>query len=651
MPVVVAFFARQLVIIGVQLGIYALIDKYITPQLNNAIRAIMTTFGVSENVAQDILANEVLTTAESLGLTVALSRAKLPLVISDKLGFSSRGYTKRKLPAKVEEQAKTLKRSTSGALATVAEGMSLELIGVAKATGFPQSLVSSAVSTIAKFVGTSSLALLAIAQWIDFGNWNSGAYQGTFNRLYSKFGLKPDENYSGPRVASEDMFNKVFTAMQNEGITQIRHPDTGEVLQFTQQNAVTVIDKLASKLFITEGKVGAKELLALTLALTTLKSSGSTVAVVSTPTVAAAPVQTPTVRVFTGVVSQGVVGGGVQFTERRDDLIEDAREMREAAFNNLAGFVASLSSLVRYEIKIQTNITTKDGFIQRGAAQQVVSGTNKDGTPKYRTVVNRFAVVNVYILNEKGGRTKLRQIVLGPVDAVRFSPSVSELAGIEKYIQENLVTSRTDSVQQIITQNGVQNGDSVETIISSQETSGKMAPQKLVNPNVEGIYTDKDKYLGEIYRNVGNEVWVFSPYQELFSETEKQELAPRSDKFSLIPQRLRDVGIEPGVFGTVPFIADVKNDAQKRDAYKSKGTQEFFYPLTPAPTVAATASPVCTAATLSEFYTARGTQLPPVSERAEIYASLNLGQSSYYTGTTEQNVKLLAALKTQLGCK
>ena len=95
MPVIVAFFVRQLLVIGVQLGIFTLFEKYVVPLLNQAIAAIVAKFGVTEDVAADMLANEVITMAEALGLTVALSKAKLPLKVADALGFSTKGFRPR----------------------------------------------------------------------------------------------------------------------------------------------------------------------------------------------------------------------------------------------------------------------------------------------------------------------------------------------------------------------------------------------------------------------------------------------------------------------------------------------------------------------------------------------------------------------------
>ncbi|WP_178121761.1 hypothetical protein, partial [Pseudomonas sp. FSL R10-2172] len=49
------------------------------------------------------------------------------------------------------------------------------------------------------------------------------------------------------------------------------------------------------------------------------------------------------------------------------------------------------------------------------------------------------------------------------------------------------------------------------------------------------------------------------------------------------------------------------------------------------------------ASTLYEWYQAQGQSMPSLQARSLIYAGFGLGQASYYTGTAEQNTKLLQA--------
>ena len=56
------------------------------------------------------------------------------------------------------------------------------------------------------------------------------------------------------------------------------------------------------------------------------------------------------------------------------------------------------------------------------------------------------------------------------------------------------------------------------------------------------------------------------------------------------------------------------------------------------------------AATLWEYYSAWGKQLPPLNERAKMYEALGLSPAENYAGTAEQNTRLLNALKDRRIC-
>src|SRR3990167_6686851 len=193
MRVAVAFFVRQLLIIAVQLAIFWLIDKFVTPYLNVAIKKIMTTFGVDEQTATDILANEIITTAETLGLTVALSKAKLPLAVAEKLGFTSKGYKVRKLATQTEAKIATAK-GTGKIVAPSVASVGVEAVEIiAKSRGVTWIRAQEILKFVATLVGIPVGTLYMIAQYIDFGNWNSGAFQTQFQTILYFFVLEPDK--------------------------------------------------------------------------------------------------------------------------------------------------------------------------------------------------------------------------------------------------------------------------------------------------------------------------------------------------------------------------------------------------------------------------------------------------------------------------
>ena len=398
MPVVVAFFVRQLIVIGVQLGIFAAIDKFVTPLLNKASADIVTTFGVDEKDAQDILANEVITTAESLGLTVALSKARLPLAIAEKLGFTSKGFSKRPLTASTKQktQGKTTTSVKSPGISTAeVQTVATE---IAQSRGISFAKVNEVVTFILKIASFPFVVIFTLAQVIDFGNWNSGAYQTTWQKIIAvvTFGaLVPDPQIPKSQILSTEVWNKVYNTYQEQGAVGINDPYKNQTLLFSRGHLIDLVDQIASALLLETGQAGAKAVFAAATALVTFKKPEGVVGI--TP-VAQNPAFIASPRVFTGLISQGVLGAPLAFTARPDDLIESVGELNAAAQNNLAPFLVSLPGRVIHEIKVVPSITTKDGFTQRGTAKQIISGYYKTGTPKYRTVVNKFAVMNLYIL-------------------------------------------------------------------------------------------------------------------------------------------------------------------------------------------------------------------------------------------------------------
>ena len=80
------------------------------------------------------------------------------------------------------------------------------------------------------------------------------------------------------------------------------------------------------------------------------------------------------------------------------------------------------------------------GMRKYGTSQTIQVGQNKNGTAKMKTITNKFAVMDLYLGKEDGGRTKLKTIVLGPTNALTFQPTTADLAGLSARISQDLVT-------------------------------------------------------------------------------------------------------------------------------------------------------------------------------------------------------------------
>ncbi len=82
---------------AVTLGLITLAEKTILPLINTGIQKVMQAFGVSEETAKDVMANEILQFAEQVGIGALTLRAKIPTKIAELLGFTSKGWSIRKV--------------------------------------------------------------------------------------------------------------------------------------------------------------------------------------------------------------------------------------------------------------------------------------------------------------------------------------------------------------------------------------------------------------------------------------------------------------------------------------------------------------------------------------------------------------------------
>jgi len=625
MPALVAFFVRQLLIIGVQLGIFSAIQKFVVPLLNSALEKIVSVFGVSEETAHDILANEIIETAEALGLTVALSKAKLPLAIAEKLGFTSKGFSKRKLSGNTEEEIARQKLATKGVVVTDAAVAQEVAVSVAKSRGFGLDTVSKFASVAVAVIGIPIGAGLLLINTIDFAAWPTSSYQDTFQRFFGFFGLKPDADAKNSKVLGEDTWKRIFAIYQTLGAIGIEDPYKEVNVPFTRENLIDLVDKIAAEMIVERGSaklgwvIGATQgFLVMKEPVTQEKINNAFVGSAVAPADAKTGLGSiSTTKVFTGIISQGVVGAGLVFEARPDDMIESAEELKQAATNNLAPFLQSLLGKIVYEVKVVASIITADGFKQTGSVQKLFNGYDALGKAKYKNVVNKFAVLDIFVFTDRKIRTKISRIVLGPVDSVKLKVGTNDLTALSVALPKEAITTDIADIK------------SIETVAPVVVTP----PPQLVSAPTS-ISPDSEKGFWLVFSgSATNEI----KYQRGPFATETLAWAETRDVPSKYPS------------------SEANNLAWSVVATKP------FYPVDPkwksasAPTSASVVSSVGTgsqklganATTLYEWYSAHGWVIPSIQIRSTLYQNFGLGQSAYYTGTAEQNTKLLNALKAQ----
>lgn len=553
----VALTIRVLIQAVVQFGIFMGLDAILSPLIDKAKAAIAEHYDMTPEEAEDTLANEFIDALAFIGITAISIKTKLPTRAAEKLGFTSKGYYKRQISGKLPTGAgatvaKTVSAKVSTAVLTQTEAVSA--IGIAKTTVKGAGV---ALGFLEKRLNTIFLAFLVVGGWIDFGNWETGAYAQTMQKVISfvTFGLlQPDEDWRKSKVSSEDVFGKVFNSYTLSGAIGIRDPFKQQTVLFTRDNMLDLVDQVGAGLLLTTGSASTKNILTATTAMIIFSpDAGANIPNYTTQSSSTNTVATPAIttgsKVFTGIISSGVLGTSPTFTARPDDLIESIAELEEAASNNLSAYLATVLSKIVYEVKIVSSIITKDGFKQTGISQQVQSGTYANGTPKYKTVTNKFATLNLYAVTDKGSRAKLTTVVLGPTNTAKLILGNNDIQAIQTKLPSLVTTTKISDIQAVETSEGIVSTPSVPTSVTPVPTPSTAVSGQPATP-------------------------------------------------------------------------------------------------VPAQTPVATVSGAF-ATTLSGWYSEQGQGLPSISARATLYAELGLGQSSYYTGTAEQNGKLLAALKVK----
>ncbi len=623
MPVAVALLVRVIVQAVVQTGIFFAIEALLAPLIDGAKKAVKSTFNMTDEEAEDSIANEIIDALAMVGIIGASIKTKLPTIVAERLGFTSRGFVKRKISTKLPASAQGTTGAISATKVVGADVIAKQAQVIATKRGVSLATVQAVLSSIIALVGVPVGIGLLITNTIDFGAWNSSAYQQSFQKFLSLFGLEPDKDSRSPRTTSQDTFNKIYAGLQLQGATTINDPYKNTYVAFSRDNLLDLTDKLASQILVENGEVKTKTLLASVLPFIAFQNKPETSTTTTAKVTQAVSVTVPKVQVFTGVISQGVLGNGVQFQARTNDMIDDMAELVESASVNLANFLTALPSKVSYEIKIVSSVTDKNGFTQRGTTTKVISRYNANGTPVYKNITNKFAVLYLYLITDKGTRTKLTTINVGPVNSVNFQVTVNDLNTVASHLQSVVTTQDVSNITTITTPSNI----GVQAPVVSAPAVVQPVTPIVQQPNVSSapVVTAQPKvrYFKSTYGTA---------FEDIYG--------------TVIPSASN---IEIGLEEYNRIIT--ANKAGSYPVTTATPVQQPSTQITPtiSPAPATTAPPAqrkgANASTLSEWYTANGQSLPTIEQRSSLYQQYGLGSSALYVGSAEQNTRLLDKLK------
>ena len=637
MPVIIALFLRKLVMAAATGGITTIIQKSIDGGFKSLVYEIRDTEGVTEEDAWDIVRNItsdfLINTAGSL---LAL-QTKLPVKTAELLGLTSKGIVKKTLKGKAAQVATKI----------AADG--------------GKKLVKGSMPNWIKIAGIPASAIWlvsAIANIVEPGIYKPEQTNAVYKALGIPFQYPSQSASDKPGPFSSDSsvtFADYYKSLEASGVKGINNTFALQTQLFNKQNLSDLVNAVYGKA-VTDGKALSVKQLIEAVAPYLIGGNGGNINISNINSTnnnggnnnnssAVAPANakqnagstTQQIKVFTGVVSQGALGQGLSFQERQDDLIENMDELKQASSNNLAPFLAALPSRVRYEIKVVSSITTKDGFTQKGNAQQVKIGTYADGKPKYKTVVNKFAVMDLYIFTDRNTKTKITTIVLGPTNALTFQPGINELNTLAEDLPKLVTTQDMNEISSITTTKDVIVNDTlIKEVYKIQELTGEyIAPPGITNSNIENAQSAvnslkfawvNDPQLNEWRNQIANATAGANTLTNL-KDKENEFLKD----WNAWNNRLRQM---------VDHYFENTPGAVRPKGYSVTDTNNIVTSVSSNGNV-----PNSNALTLSEWYQSQGQALPPVSERASEYERLGLGPRSYYIGTAEQNTKLLNALK------
>lgn len=308
----------------------------------------------------------------------------------------------------------------------------------------------------------------------------------------------------------------------------------------------------------------------------------------------------PKIQVFTGLLAQGTLGITAPFASREADLITTQEQLQDAIYNNLSSFIVALPSKIRYEIKIINSIITKDGETKRGTSQRIISGYHKNGQAKYKTITNKFAVIHLFLWTEKQTKVKLGSVTLGPVDALAFRPTATELNNFAEKLPIKIST---------------QNIEEIKTIeIKMPEMQPPIYPPIIIPGVMPLAPATPETQPGEnLYKDMTSGQIVAIP---------PEEVAHRA--------RVQVTQYIPYTPPPIPTPTE---------------------PPKPQVTIPPSNNPnKCKVATIAEFFDTARRKYPKLAERSEWYEAWGFGPANLYVGTAEQNNKILAEIKRLSGC-
>lgn len=626
MPIIIAQLLRTVIMALVSALPLTLAQELFDGTVKKLIENIRDDEGLTLQEAKDIVFNFLADLALNATIIGAIIKMKIAVKTTEYFGLTNKGLVKKTLTTNAKKVVAKL----------TAEG--------------GKKTARSAIPTILKIIAVpGSLVWMAkaIADIIE-----PGAYQPKqINAIYKKLGIPFQypitEGTLKPGPFDADSFKDYAKALEAAGIRGLNNPTAQQTQLYSREGLADVIDWVYGNEVFNGNAPTAKKLIPmLAQYLLPQRIKISTIATGAPGKTAFAAL--PQVRIFTGVLSSGTLGAPVEFQARENDLIESVDELQVSAENNLVPFLAGFTGRLSYEIKIASSWTGKDGTRRDGGVQQIQTGTNQDGTPKLKTVHNKFAVLNIFVSNSRGVKTKVESIGLGPTDAIRLQPTETQISFMVNSLKNNLASRDLNDVTGIATANPI----TVTTPVSAAPELSARGQQllRMIESNPHGFFADVDRNiegypLTRLARDLRAAIGdLKQKEQTLRAENIDPETIPeytsRRDTIWNFPNPTNAAELRPGETDLV--------EGNKEQIFSELGFARPQGIQTSAEIPPSNNPNRLNATTIAEFFDVEGRVYPSVEIRARLYEAFNLGLANLYIGSAEQNTRLLAELKRRV---
>lgn len=338
------------------------------------------------------------------------------------------------------------------------------------------------------------------------------------------------------------------------------------------------------------------------------------------------------------------------FEEIGSDYITDPRTGEKLPFNrenliDIADFVGAQAVIESGQVTTKQMLGLLTALVVSGgkSSLQVVGDFEGVSTP---APASTGAKVFSTVISEG-------KITPSPTFTARPDDMIEDFAELRTAAQNNLATYLTtvagriayeiSIVSSVITKDGFKQVGSTQQIISGTYASGKPKYKTVTNKFAKvKLYMVKEPgqrvKIGEIVLGPTNAA-TLNPSQRELSDLAQ---AIHSDILTTDIREIAAIESPQEIIVETPQLIAGESNLTPQPASVGVADEEAVF------NVAAPSYVGQDARNLYEWYTARGEELPPVQERSQIYEDLGLGLAAFYTGTAEQNTKLLAGLKKQV---